>query len=157
MWAMHTPYKLQLHLDQFCLVTTLGALHFFKKNPPAEMSGYGPAFPLPRIDDSLDLLANTAYFTTLDLFSGYWQVEMDSKSREKTAFCSHSGLYKFNVISFGLCNAPATFQRLMEAVLVGLAREKCIVYLDDILVIGKTFQEHLENLAQVYRGSDKQA
>ena len=106
-------------------------------------------FPLPRIDDSLDLLANTAYFTTLDLASGYWQVEMDSGSREKTTFCSHSGLYEFNVMPFGLCNAPATFQRLMEAVLVGLAREKCVVYLDDILVMGKTFEEHLDNLAQV--------
>lgn len=106
-------------------------------------------FPLPRIDDSLDLLANTAYFTTLDLASGYWQVEMDTESREKTAFCSHSGSYEFNVMPFGLCNAPATFQRLMEAVLVGLAREKCIVYLDDILVMGKTFEEHLDNLGQV--------
>ena len=97
----------------------------------------------------MDLLANTAYFTTLDLASGYWQVEMDSKSRKKTAFCSYSGLYEFNVMPFGLCNTPATFQRLMEAVLVGLAREKCVIYLDDILVMGKTFQEHLENLAQV--------
>ena len=74
---------------------------------------------------------------------------MDSESRQTTAFCSHSGLYKFNVMPFGLCNAPATFQRLMEAVLVGLAREKCIVYLDDILVMGRTFEEHLDNLAQV--------
>ena len=55
-------------------------------------------FPLPRIDDSLDLLANTAYFGTLDVASGYWQVAMSSKSREKTALCSHSGLYEFNVM-----------------------------------------------------------
>jgi len=63
------------------------------------------------------------------------------------AFCSHSGLYEFNVMPFGLCNALAMFQRLMEAVLVGLAREKHIVYLGDILV--RTFQEHLDNLTQV--------
>jgi len=74
---------------------------------------------------------------------------MDVDSREKTAFCSHSGLYEFNVVTFGLCNAPATFQRLMEVVLVALIREKCIVYLDDILVMGRTFQEHLDNLTQV--------
>ena len=74
---------------------------------------------------------------------------MDSESRQKTAFCSHSGLYEFNVIPFGLCNAPATFQRLMEAVLAGLAREKCIVYLNNILVMGRTFEVHLDNPAQV--------
>ena len=74
---------------------------------------------------------------------------MDSESRQKIVFCSHSGLYKLNVMPFGLCNALATFQRLMEAALVGLAREKCIVYLDGILVMGRTFEEHLDNLAQV--------
>ena len=96
-------------------------------------------FPLPRIDDSLDLLANTAYFTTLDLMSGYWQVGMDPESQPKTAFCSHSGLYEFTVMPFGLCNAPATFQRLMETVLAGLARDKCLVYLDDIFGYGERF------------------
>ena len=105
--------------------------------------------PLPRIDDSLDLLAGSKYFTTLDLASGYWQVGMDQKSQEKTAFVTHSGLYEFRVMPFGLCNAPATFQRLMEAVLAGLARNVCVVYLDDILVMGATFAEHLVNLSRV--------
>ena len=105
--------------------------------------------PLPRIDDSLDLLAGSKYFTTLDLASGYWQVGMDRKSQEKTAFVTHSGLYEFRVMPFGLCNAPATFQRLMEAVLAGLARNVCVVYLDDILVMGATFAEHLVNLSRV--------
>lgn len=106
-------------------------------------------FPLPRIDDSLDALAHTQYFTTLDLASGYWQVPMEPQSQEKTAFCTPSGLYEFRVMPFGLCNAPATFQRLMESVLGGLARNSCMVYLDDILVIGKSFSEHLQNLRQV--------
>ena len=106
-------------------------------------------YPLPRIDDSLDLLAGSKYFSTLDLASGYWQVGMDRKSQKKTAFVTHSGLYEFQVMPFGLCNAPATFQRLMEAVLVGLAHNVCVVYLDNILVMGATFEEHLDNLSSV--------
>ena len=107
-------------------------------------------FPLPRINDSLTLLAHCKYFTTLDLATGYWQVEMDPVSQEKTAFCTHSGLYEFTVMPFGLCNAPATFQRLMESVLAGLARDTCLVYIDDILVLGRTFEEHLQNLEKVF-------
>ena len=106
--------------------------------------------PLPRIDDSLDLLTGAQYFSSLDLAAGYWQVGMDRESQEKTAFTTHTGLYEFVVMPFGLCNAPATFQRLMDVVLRGLAREKCLVYLDDLLVIGRTFKEHIENLRQVF-------
>ena len=86
----------------------------------------------------------------LDLASGYWQVAMDYTSQEKTTFITHNGLYEFRVMPFGLCNAPATFQRLMEVALNGLVRKTCLVYLDDILVFGSTFDEHLENLAQVF-------
>ena len=108
-------------------------------------------FPLPCIDDSLDLLCSTQYFISLDLASGYWQVGMDEESQEKRAFTTRTGLYKFTVMPFGLCNAPVTFQRLMESVLSGLACEKCLVYLDDdVLVIGDTFQEHLSNLMEIF-------
>ena len=106
-------------------------------------------FPLPRIDDTLDLLAGARYFTTLDLAAGYWQVAMDPSSQEKTAFATYSGLYEFRKMPFGLVNAPATFQRLMEVVLSGLARSGCHVYLDDVLVFGRTLQEHNENLTKV--------
>ena len=99
-------------------------------------------FPLPRIDDTLDLLASARYFTALDLASGYWQVVMDPASQEKTAFTTYSGLYEFREMPFGLVNAPATFQRLMEVVLSGLARGSCHVYLDDVLVLGQTLEEH---------------
>ena len=108
-------------------------------------------FPLPRIDDTLDLLSGAKYFTTLDLASGYWQVCMDQGSQEKTAFVTYSGLYEFKKMPFGLVNAPATFQRLMEVVLNGLARDGCMVYLDDVLVIGRTFQEHNDNLIKVFQ------
>ena len=75
------------------------------------------AYPLPRIDDALDQLAKAKWFHTLDLASGYWQVAMNPDPREKTAFCMHIGLHEWLVMPFGLCNAPATFERLMEKVL----------------------------------------
>ena len=106
-------------------------------------------YPLPRVDDILEALAGARYFSTLDLASGYWQVTMDPAAREKTAFITHAGLYEFNKMPFGLCNAPATFQRLMETVLVCLTRRRCFVYLDDILVISNTWEEHLSNIQQV--------
>ena len=106
-------------------------------------------FPLPRVDDTLDILNGSCYFSTLDLASGYWQVAMDPESKEKTAFATFAGLYQFRKMPFGLVNAPATFQRLMEVVLSGLARRVCVVYLDDVLVFGRTIEEHNANLAQV--------
>ena len=107
-------------------------------------------YPLPRVDDQLDLLSCSRYFMTLDLATGYWQVSMAPESLEKTAFITHSGLYEFMVMPFGLCNAPATFQRLMETVLAGLPRTSCMVYIDDILVVGETFEDHLFNLRKVF-------
>ena len=108
------------------------------------------AYPLPRIDDTLDTLAGSKWFSTLDLLSGYWQVEVRPEDREKTAFCTPDGLFEFNVMPFGLCNAPATFQRLMDTVLAGLQWTNCLVYLDDVIVLGRTFKEHLSNLKEVF-------
>uniref|UniRef100_A0A5S6QQ76 Reverse transcriptase n=1 Tax=Trichuris muris TaxID=70415 RepID=A0A5S6QQ76_TRIMR len=90
------------------------------------------AQPLPRIDDALDALAGSRWFSTLDLASGYWQVEVEARDRPKTAFTTPSGLYQFRVMPFGLCNAPATFQRLMEKVLEGLQWRTCL-RLDEVL------------------------
>ena len=108
------------------------------------------AYPLPRIDDTLDTLSGARWFSTPDLLSGYWQVEMDPSDKPKTAFCTPEGLFEFNVMPFGLCNAPATFQRLMDSVLVGLLWTSCLVYLGDIIVMGTSFEDHLNNLAQVF-------
>ena len=107
------------------------------------------AYPLPRIDDALDSLSHACWFSTLDLASGYWQVEVDPKDRHKTAFITRQGLFEFNVLSFGLCNAPSTFQRLMDLILADLQWTTCLVYLDDIIVFGRTFQEHLARLDEV--------
>ncbi|KAL5479795.1 hypothetical protein EMCRGX_G023373 [Ephydatia muelleri] len=104
------------------------------------------AYPLPRIDDTLDTLCGSKWFSTLDLLSGYWQVEMSPEDRHKTAFCTPQGLFEFKVMPFGLCNAPATFQRLMDLVLAGLQWSKCLVYLDDVILLGTTFGEHLDNI-----------
>ena len=107
------------------------------------------AHPLPRIDDTLDTLGEAQWFSTLDLASGYWQVGVDPADREKTAFATPDGLYQFRVMPFRLCNAPGTFQRLMEHVLRGLHWCTCLVYLDDIIIFSKTIQDHLTRLAEV--------
>ena len=104
---------------------------------------------LPHIYDTLDALKGSMYFSTLDLYSGYWQVKMDEADKPKTAFITRQGLFQFCTMPFGLCNAPATFERLMELTLVGLTWRSCLVYLDDIIVYGKTFEEALENLRLV--------
>ena len=108
------------------------------------------ACPLPRIDDTLDALSQSMWFSTLELASGYWQIKLAEGSKKKTAFVTpHRGLYHFNVMPFGLTNAPATFQRLMEKVLFSLSPEKCLCYLDDIIILGRTFDQALENLELV--------
>ncbi|KRX46254.1 Transposon Ty3-I Gag-Pol polyprotein [Trichinella murrelli] len=98
------------------------------------------AQPMPRIDDTLTALAGAKWFSTLDLASGYWQVEVAGRDREKTVFSTPLGLFQFRVIPFGLCKAPATFQRLEKA-LRGLTWNTCLVYLDDIMVFGKTEED----------------
>ena len=109
------------------------------------------AHPLPRIDDLLDALHGAKWFSTLDLKSGYWQVPIAEQDKEKTAFRTSSGqLFEFNQVPFGLCNAPATFSRLMDRVLAGLHWETFLFYLDDIIVFSSTWEEHLARLREVF-------
>lgn len=89
-------------------------------------------------------------FPLLDLCSGYWQVAVDTQDKQKTAFTTRRGLFEFSVMPFGLCNAPGTFERLMETVLRGLQFEMCLIYLDDIIVFGKNFGDMVKNLFLVF-------
>ena len=98
------------------------------------------------MDKCLDVLSGQKYFSTLGLATSNWQVKMAEESQKKAAFTIHNGLYESTVMPFGLCNAPAAFQRLMSKVLKGLINQKCMVYLDDTLIMEKTFTEHLNNL-----------
>ena len=86
----------------------------------------------------------------MDLASGYWQVEMKAEDKSKTAFATRQGLYQFKVMPFGLCNAASTFERLMEFVLQGLQWKICLIYMDDVIVFGRTFNEELDRLKSVF-------
>ena len=106
---------------------------------------------LPRIEDSLDCLDGATIFTSLDLQSGYWQVEMTEASKPLTAFTVGSlGFYECVQKPFGLTNAPATFQHLMETCLGEINLKWCIIYLDDIIVFSKMPEEHIERLRRVF-------
>jgi len=107
------------------------------------------AYPLPRIDDSLDALGGSRLFSTLDLTSGYWQVELEEEAKERSAFVTRSGLWEWQVLPFGLTSAPSTFERLMETVLRGLHWKTLLIYLDDIIVFSKDLDSHLERLEEV--------
>ena len=109
------------------------------------------SFPMPLVSDTLDALNGTKYFSTLDLKSGYWQIEMHPESREKTAFVTHNGLYEFNVMPFGLTNSGASFQRLMGHILRGLEYRFALIYIDDIVIFSKSIEEHLTHLKEVFR------
>lgn len=108
------------------------------------------AYPLPRIEESLTALKTAVYFSTLDLTSGYWQIPMAPEDREKTAFTTPMGLFEFDRMPFGLCNAPATFQRVMEHCLGHRNFEMVLLYLDDVIIFSKTYDEHLRHLEEVF-------
>ena len=106
-------------------------------------------YPLPQIDDSLRLLGNQQWFSIMDLASGYWQVAMSPDVKQKAAFVTNEGLFQFRVMPFSLCNAPVTFEHLMDRVLCGMRWSRCLVYLDDVISFGGTVADALARLEDV--------
>lgn len=107
-------------------------------------------YPLPNITEILDKLGRCNYFTTLDLASGFHQIEVETKDIPKTAFTVEFGHYEYVRMPFGLKNAPSTFQRVMDNVLQGLQGRTCLCYMDDIVIFSSSLQEHIKNLKQVF-------
>ncbi|XP_078246503.1 uncharacterized protein LOC144588161 [Pogona vitticeps] len=106
------------------------------------------AYPMPRLDNLIETIGGCQFISSLDLVKGYWQLRIDPRDQEKTAFCSPFGLYEFRVLSFGLRNAPATFQRLMDQTLAGLS-DFTVAYIDDIGIFSNTWEDHLIHLELV--------
>ncbi|MCV6575478.1 MAG: reverse transcriptase family protein, partial [Cohaesibacter sp.] len=103
-------------------------------------------YPLPRIDLLLDRLGHARVFSKLDLAQGYHQIAMTDDSIEKTAFCTNLGQWEYLVMPFGLCNAPNTFQRLMNTIFEREINSFILVYLDDILIYSRSIEEHWDHL-----------
>lgn len=119
-------------------------IDFRKLNSLVEMD----AFPIPNIDKVLTTFEGCDHFSVLDAASGYWQVTMKEDDRELTAFEAQGELYEFNVMPFGLCNAPATYQRMMTTILGTL--KSCVAYIDDVIVASKGFDNHLCDLRLLF-------
>ena len=105
---------------------------------------------MPRLDTVLEQFQGMQYFTSIDLKNAYWSIKVKEADKEKTAFITEDGIYEFNVMPFGLCNAPAYWSRLMDAIFGGL-KYQCIVYfIDDILIYSKDFESHLQAVTKVF-------
>ena len=107
-------------------------------------------YPLPRIDDVLDSLSGARYFSTLDLASDYWQLCVAEEDNEKTAFSCHCGLFKYVIMPFRLCNAPATMQRALYILLAQIKWEACLIYLDNVITYGAIFKLMLQQLRMIF-------
>jgi hypothetical protein len=111
----------------------------------------GDSYPLPNIQEILDKLGRARYFTALDCASGYLQVPIAAEDRHKTEFSTANGHFGFKRMPFGLKSAPSTFQRMMNNVLSELIGDRCLVYMDDILIIGETLKEHNSNYVGYFK------
>ncbi|CAM5089101.1 unnamed protein product [Eretmochelys imbricata] len=125
-----------------------GEIHFCVDYRKLNAVTHPDNYPMPRIDELLEKLGRAQFISTLDLTKGYWQVPLDESAKERSAFTTHLGLYEFNVLPFGLRNAPTTFQRLVDGLLVGLG-EYAVAYLDDVAISSDSWVEHLEHLQKV--------
>jgi hypothetical protein len=111
---------------------------------------YQHAYPLPHIDTCLNTLKGASWFSTIDLRAGYHNIPITESDKDKTAFVTRRGFWRYNVMPLGLTCAPSVFQRLMDLVLCGLAFEACMVYLDDIIIFAADFDTRLLRISQVF-------
>ena len=128
-----------------------GSLRFCVDYRQSNLRTVKDTYPLPLIGSCLDALGGSKYFSTFDLRSGYHQVMLAPEDADKTTFLTRRGAFKFKVMPFGLTAAPATFQRLMDAVMSGVNFSICLIYLDDIIVFSKSLEEHLERLEIIFK------
>ena len=147
----HSPWNAPVHLvpkkrDASGLVKWRMVVDYRRLNEVTVDDRY----PLPNITDLLDKLGKSLYFTTLDLASGYHQIEVDEEDIKKTAFSTQHGHYEFLRMPFGLKTAPATFQRAMDSILRGLQGIHCMVYLDDVIIFSASLDEHIQKLRTIF-------
>ena len=110
------------------------------------------SYALPRTEEILEALAGNRFFTILDMKSGYHQIELHEPHKERTAFTvGPLGFYQYHRMPFGLVNAPATYQRLMEQCFEGLHLDICYIYLDDLIIFSKTFEDHIDRLEKIFQ------
>ena len=135
------------------LVQKDSTLHFCVDSRHLNAHMKKDSYPLPRIQEALESMAGSAHFSLMDFKSGFWQIKMAPGSQQYTAFTvGNLGFYEFTCMPFGLCNAPVTFQRLMQNTLGELNLTYCVIYLDDVIVFGRMEEEHLEWLRVVFKG-----
>ena len=128
-----------------------GTLHFCVDFRRLNARTKKDSYPLPQIQEALESMVGSAHFSSMDFKSGFWQIKMAPGSQQYMAFTvGNLGFYKFTRMPFGLCNAPATFQRLMQNTLGELNLTYCVIYLDDVIVFGCMEEEHLECLHMVF-------
>ena len=111
------------------------------------------SYPLPRIDDILDSIGQAKFLTQLDLLKGYYQIPLTERAKEITAFITPFGLFQYQRLPFGLCNAPATFQRMINGIIAGM--EGVYAYLDDILIVSDTWEDHIKKLWKLFAELEK--
>ena len=126
-----------------------GSMHFRTDYRKVNTVTVKDSYPLPRVDDVIDAIGNAKFVTKIDLLKGYYQVELSNNATEISAFITPFGLYEYTVMPFGMCNAPSTFQCIVNLIIQGL--EGIYAYLDDIVVTGDTWDEHHERLGMVFQ------